>query len=103
MHRPPPKTDTALRDQVFWLSATALVLGQLLAFWMVCSQQVRKAEVRHAASQVERTAVADCLRYIPHATLISCAARIAPLDPQAHAMAGAAAADANPPENSVSR
>ena len=44
---------------------------------MLCSQQVRKAQARDAAWQVERMAMADCLRYIPKATLHSCASRIA--------------------------
>lgn len=79
------------RDQAFWLGATVLVLGQLVAFWMLCSQQVRKAEVRNAAMQVERLALADCLRYVPHATLTSCAQRVAPLDGRAQALAGASA------------
>jgi len=82
------------RDQVIWLTGTVLVLGQLLAFWMVCAQQVRKAEVRSASVQVERLALADCLRYLPNATLSGCAARVAPLDGQASAVAaGAAPAD----------
>ena len=50
----------------------------MLAFWMLCSHQVRKAEVRDATLQVQRVAVADCLRYIPHATLNSCASRVDP-------------------------
>ncbi len=102
MHRLQPNTSDASRDMVFWLTATTLVLGQLLAFWLVCSQQVRNAQVRQTASQVEQLAVADCLRYIPHATRISCAARVAPLDQQAQAVANAEASDANPPENAVS-
>jgi len=78
--RPPHTTADASRDRAFWLAATVLMLGQLLAFWMLCSHQVRKAEVRHASAQVERIALADCLRYIPNATLGSCALRVAPLD-----------------------
>ncbi len=45
---------------------------------MLCSHQVRKAEVRDATLQVQRVAVADCLRYIPRATLNSCATRVDP-------------------------
>jgi hypothetical protein len=55
-----------------------LVASQLLAFWMLCIHQVRKAEVRNATLQVQRVAVADCLRYIPRATLNSCASRVDP-------------------------
>ncbi len=63
------------RHQAFWLGAAVLVAGQLFAFWTLCSQQVRQAEVRHAAMRVERLALADCLRSVPHATLTSCAQR----------------------------
>ena len=70
----------ASRDRAtFWLTATALVLAQLLAFWMLCSHQVRKAEVRHASLQADSLAIADCMRYVPGATLTSCTLRVAPL------------------------
>jgi hypothetical protein len=81
MHRH-THTASAPRDRAFWIAASVLVLGQLMAFWMLCSHQVRMAEVRHASAQVERLAVADCLRYLPNATMGSCAARMAPLDNQ---------------------
>lgn len=64
--------------KLFWSVIIALMLGQIVAFWMLCTHQVRKAEVRDATLQVERMAMADCLRYIPKATLNSCASRIAP-------------------------
>lgn len=74
------RTPDVFRDKLFWAFAWAMVIGQLAAFWMLCSHQVRKAEMREASAQVERMAVADCLRYIPGATLSSCAMNIAPLD-----------------------
>jgi hypothetical protein len=81
------KTADASRERAFWLVATALVLGQLIAFWMLCSHQVRKAQVRDASMQVERIAMADCLRYVPNATLGTCASRVAPLDRDSGAVA----------------
>jgi len=66
------------RDRLFWWVLATLVGGQLLALWMLCSHQVRKAQVRDATLQVQRVAVADCLRYIPRATLNSCASRVDP-------------------------
>lgn len=87
--RPIRKPAVLPRDQAFWVGATVLVLGQLVAFWMLCSQQVRKAEVRNAAMQVERVALAQCLRSVPHASLTSCAQRVAPHDGRAQALAGA--------------
>ena len=63
--------------KLFWLIVFAVMLGQIVAFWMLCTDQVRKAQARDAAWQVERMAMTDCLRYIPKATLNSCASRIA--------------------------
>lgn len=63
--------------KLFWTLILALIAGQFIAFWMLCVHQVRKAEVRDATLQVERMAMADCLRYIPKATLNSCASRVA--------------------------
>jgi hypothetical protein len=36
-----------------------MVAAQLLALWLLCSFQVRKAELRHAAAQAEQLAVAE--------------------------------------------
>jgi hypothetical protein len=71
------------REKLLWAVVVALVAGQLLAFWMICSHQVRQAEVRDAALQVERVAISDCLQYIPRATVTSCASRIAMPDREA--------------------
>jgi len=64
--------------RIFWAVVSALALVQLVAFWMLCSHQVRRAEVRDATLQVQRIAISDCLQYIPHATLHGCAARVDP-------------------------
>ena len=73
------KTADVPRDKLFWAVIGTLVVGQLVAFWMLCTHQVRKAEVRDATIQVQRVAVADCLRYIPKATLHGCANRVDPV------------------------
>jgi hypothetical protein len=64
--------------RMFWAVVSTLALVQLVAFWLLCSHQVRKAEVRDATLQVQRVAISDCLQYIPHATLHGCAARVDP-------------------------
>jgi hypothetical protein len=64
--------------RIFWVVVSTLALAQLAAFWLLCSHQVRKAEVRDATLQVQRVAISDCLQYIPHATLHRCAARVDP-------------------------
>ena len=78
--------------RIFWAVVTALALVQLVAFWLLCSHQVRRAEVRDATLQVQRIAISDCLQYIPHATLHGCAARV---DPSARDDG------ANPPGNAL--
>ena len=96
----PNKKAAAPRDRLFWSVLAALVAGQLLAFWMLCSHQVRKAQMRDVSLQVQRVAVADCLQYIPRATLNSCVNRVDPYRPNALMAAGekaAVAADAARP------
>jgi hypothetical protein len=71
------------RSRRLWIALGALALAQLVAFWLLCSQQVRKAESRSAEVQMAQTALADCLQYIPGATIASCAARLADNSPAA--------------------
>jgi hypothetical protein len=79
MQRTPLEKIAAMpRDKLLWPVLVTLAAAQLLAFWMLCSHQVRKAEVRDATLQVQQVAVADCLRYIPRATLNSCLRRVDP-------------------------
>jgi hypothetical protein len=71
-----PPAKRAPRDRLFWMALVALAIGQLVAFWMLCSQQVRKAQIRDVSLAVQRVAVADCLQYVPGATLSSCLNRV---------------------------
>ena len=50
------------RDHVLWAALSLLVVAQVVAFWMLCSHQVRLAEAREATLKVQRVAMADCLR-----------------------------------------
>lgn len=68
----------ARREKLLWSLLAALVVGQLAALWMICSYQVRRAEMRDVSLQVQRVALADCLRYVPRATLNGCAVRVDP-------------------------
>ena len=62
----------------FWVAGGAVVLVQLVAFWLLCSWQVRIAEEREAAVQQQRAAVVDCLRTSPQvASLAGCSSRVA--------------------------
>jgi hypothetical protein len=65
------------RNRLFWAVLGALIFGQLMALWLLCSHQVRKAEARQTEVQVQQLALADCLQYIPGATIATCTSRIA--------------------------
>jgi hypothetical protein len=93
-----PGTFFLPRDRAFWIAASVLLVGQLIAFWTVCSQQVRTAQERQGTQQVERLAVTDCLRTVPGATLSSCSRHAAPQDSQ---LAGESQADETVPVNYV--
>lgn len=80
--RLPASIATSTRDKLLWTLLGALALAQLIALWMLCTHQVRQAEVRQTALQVQQVAIADCLAHIPGATLSACAARLNPRSPQ---------------------
>ena len=63
------------RSTMFWVILGALAVGQLFAFWLLCSHQVRKAEARQNEAVVQQMALSDCLQYIPGSTIASCSAR----------------------------
>lgn len=46
-------------DKWLWVLLGFLVVAQLAAFWMLCQDQVQKAETRHAAVRAERLALRD--------------------------------------------
>jgi hypothetical protein len=79
----PEQRARAQRDSLFHASLLALAMGLFVTFWMVCSQQVRKAKMRDITTEVQRVAIVDCLQYIPRATLNSCASRVDPYSVQA--------------------
>lgn len=61
------------REMLMWAVMGTLVAGLLAAFWALCDQQVRKAQLRDAAAQGQRVAVSDCLGSMPRSTFRSCA------------------------------
>jgi hypothetical protein len=81
-----PATQEA-RRRMFWVMLGALAAGQLFAFWLLCSHQVRKAEARNNEVVVQQMALSDCLQYIPGSTIASCTGR-----PAAEVQAGGASA-----------
>lgn len=73
------------RSQAFWILLGALAMGQLFAFWLLCSHQVRKAEARQNEAVVQQMALSDCLQYIPGSTIASCTSRTGAVNAQAPA------------------
>ena len=61
------------REMLLWAFLGTVVVAQLLIFWMLCNQQVRKAEMRDASVRGQRVALADCLH---RATLSACATQL---------------------------
>jgi hypothetical protein len=47
-----------------------------MAFWLLCSHQVARAEARGEEAQMTQMALADCLQYIPGSTIGSCTTRL---------------------------
>ncbi|RYF32469.1 MAG: hypothetical protein EOO21_06775 [Comamonadaceae bacterium] len=56
----------------FWALLGALALAQLIAFGLLCSSQVRKAQARDSQFVVQQMALSDCLQYVPGSTVASC-------------------------------
>ena len=92
----PQESASAQRDRLLPVALLALAMGLFVAFWMVCSQQVRKAQMRDVSMQVQRVAIGDCLQYVPRATLNSCASRVDPYT--AHAVMPSADKPASAPD-----
>lgn len=63
--------DTPLR-RLFWSFMAALVLAQIAAFYLVCRDQVQKAQARDAGVQMQQLALADCLQNSVNSTIGSC-------------------------------
>ena len=64
------------RSRMWWVVLGAVVVGQLFAFWLLCSHQVRKAEARQNEAVVQQMALSDCLQYIPGSTIASCSGHL---------------------------
>lgn len=84
------------RSPMWWFALGALVVAQLLAFWLLCSHQVRKAEARSTEVQVRQMALSDCLQYIPGSTIASCGNQIDTARVSTHPAQGQAVTAAMP-------
>ena len=65
------KTRPSPADKWLWALLGFMVVGQFVALWMLCSQQVQKAELRDAQVRAERIALRDeCAPRNGHATCL---------------------------------
>jgi hypothetical protein len=78
---PDPSSDPS-RSRWLWMLLAGVAMGQLFAFWLLCSHQVRKAEARQNETviqqMIQQMALSDCLQYIPGSTIASCTSRTDP-------------------------
>lgn len=65
------------RESLFFAFVAVVAAGMLAAFYLVCSGQVHRAEMRDSLLKTQRIAVANCLEYSHRATLASCVAQVA--------------------------
>ncbi|MES3002300.1 MAG: hypothetical protein V4787_16545 [Pseudomonadota bacterium] len=68
-----PNQTATPREMLMWAVLGILVAALLAAFWTLCNDQVQKARMRDENAQLQRTALSDCLSYMPRSTLHSCA------------------------------
>jgi hypothetical protein len=83
------RTQPSAADKWLWALLGFLVVGQVVALWMLCSQQVQKAEIREAQLRAERIALRDDCA--PRNGRATCMPRTAQLQPAGDANAMMAA------------
>lgn len=57
---------------LFWTAILTLLACEALAFYLLCTHQVRRAEVRQQLAQVQLRAFSNCLAYVHGSTIASC-------------------------------
>jgi hypothetical protein len=70
------RSSRVLESAVFKTLMLSLMALLLLAFWLLCTHQVRQYESRRLAQQVQLTAFGDCLQYVVGSTIASCTNRL---------------------------
>ena len=68
------------RKKLFWAVLAVVVVFQLVALYMVCAQQMQKAQVREAMWSAQSGALVDCLDYMPKSTVRGCRSHVAGRD-----------------------
>lgn len=85
---------------LLWTTLLCLLFVVSLAYALLLSHQVRQADARRAAVQVQLAAFEDCLQFVQGSTIASCTARLgrqsAPQAQVSNALLERAPADAPP-------
>ncbi len=57
---------------LFWTTAVTLLAGETLALYLLCAEQVHRAEARRQLMQAQARAFSDCPAYVDGSTIGSC-------------------------------
>lgn len=57
---------------LLWTTAVTLLAGETLALYLLCAQQVHRAEARRQLLQAQARAFSDCLASVRGSTIGSC-------------------------------
>lgn len=72
----PEPAEAAPSRALLWTTLLSLLFVVSLAFVLLVSQQMRQAEARRAAVQVQLAAFEDCLQFVRGSTIAGCTARL---------------------------
>jgi len=65
--RPPPRSHTWL-----WTVIGALLAGEVLSLYLLCVQEMQRAELRRQLLQAQARAISECLASLRGATIARC-------------------------------
>ena len=63
-------------SRLFWTCIAAVALIQIAAIYLVCKDQVQRAQARDAGAQMRQVALVDCLQNSVDSTIGSCFAQL---------------------------
>lgn len=72
----PPGPAAASSRALLWATLLSLLTVVGLAFALLVSHQVRQADARRSAAQVQLAAFEDCLQFVQGSTIASCTSRL---------------------------
>ena len=70
--RPDPFRPRASPRPFLWATALVVLVGEVLALYLLCAQQVHRAEARRQLLQAQARAFSECLTSVRGSTIASC-------------------------------